>query len=335
MVLHRGTCGNAHKADGEWHLLRAALGEALVEGACDGACWAAPAATVQREGHQHRFARLGDEVPPELLQCLGGECADEYAGRGEHGLLERLGRQDGSLEDAVAHGAYGALAQANALGPERTSDAIRASSYPARYGPLGTSDGATVEVAARPDSPTAFIDRHLLEGDPHRVLEGILVACRATGATTAHVTLDGQPETARLAIEEAIAEARRHGILDGSALGGDPIAVEVDEGDAPGGAMSIEAVAALSTVFDRPPPPTRLLALSGAVPRPGLYEIPLGGAMTWTGVLAMAGATPGLVPAVRVGAEGVLVPRDEFESLVTPSALGDGSVVILDRDSEV
>ncbi|MCA9851956.1 MAG: hypothetical protein KC461_15110, partial [Dehalococcoidia bacterium] len=87
-------------------------------------------------------------------------------------------------------------------------------------------------MAARPDSPTAFIDRHLLEGDPHRVLEGILVTCRATGATTAHVTLDGQPETARLAIEEAIAEARRHGILDGSALGGDPIAVEVDEGDA-------------------------------------------------------------------------------------------------------
>ncbi|MCA9850879.1 MAG: hypothetical protein KC461_09605, partial [Dehalococcoidia bacterium] len=71
------------------------------------------------------------------------------------------------------------------------------------------------------------------------------------------------------------------------------------------------------------------------VPRPGLYEIPLGGAMTWTGVLAMAGATPGLVPAVRVGAEGVLVSRDEFESLVTPSALGNGSVVILDRDSEV
>ena len=333
MILHRGTCGNAHKADGEWHLLRAAIGESLVEGSCDGACWAAPAATVQREGHQHRFARLGDQVPPGLLQCLAGECADEYAGRGEHGLLERLGRQDGSLEDAAVHGAYGALAQASLLGPERTADAIRASSYPARYRSFGASEGSAVEVAARPDSPTAFIDRHLLEGDPHRVLEGILVACRAIGSAAAHIALDGQPASARAALVEAIAQAGRHGILDGSALGGDPVALEVREGIAPAGAMSIEAVAALTTVFDHPAPPTRLVALSGAVPRPGLYEVPLGGAMTWTGLLAMAGATPGLVPGVRVGAEGILVPRDDFESLVMPSALGDGSVVVLDRDA--
>ena len=67
VVLHRGTCGDAARGEGEWHILRAALGPALVEGACDGACWAAPAATVQREGHQHRFTNLAAEVPAALL----------------------------------------------------------------------------------------------------------------------------------------------------------------------------------------------------------------------------------------------------------------------------
>lgn len=314
-------------------MLRSALGDVLVEGACDGACWAAPAATVQREGHQHRFPRLGDEVPDALVGCLGGECDDEYAGRGEHGLLARMGRLDGSLEDAVAHGAYAAVAHATLAGRDRTADALRGTSYAARYGLPGA--GEVLAVSAAPDTPSMFIDRHVLEGDPHRVLEGVLVACRAVGAARAEVYLDGQPATARAALAEALAQAGRHGLLDGSALGGEAIEVGVREGAAPGGALSVEAAAALTTVFDRPPPPTRLVALSGGVPRPGVYEVPVGGATTWNGVLALAGVAPGLVPGVLVGAGRHLVPREDFEALVTPAALSDGSVVVLDRTAEV
>ncbi len=331
VVLHRGTCGDAARGEAEWHVLRAALGDALVEGACDGACWAAPAVTVQREGHQHRFAQLDAEVPAALVACLGGTCDDEYAGRGEFGILERLGRQDGTFEDAVARGAYAALAHASTTGTERAMDALRNSTYATRY-PLPTAT-AVITVAAETDTRTAFIDRHLLEGDPHRVLEGILVACRATGATAAHLNLAGQPASARQAFEDARGAAERHGLLDGSALGGPSVDLEVSETTTlSGDALTIEAVSALTTVFDRPPPPTRLVALSGAVPRPGVYEVPVGGATTWTGILAMAGATPGLVPGLRVG--GTVVPRDAFEEVVAASALDDGAVVLA-RDAEV
>jgi len=331
VVLHRGTCGDAARGEGEWHVLRPALGEALVEGACDGACWAAPAATVQREGHQHRFAHLADEIPAALLACLAGTCDDEYAGRGEFGILERLGRQDGTFEDAVSRGAYAALAHASAIGTERTMDALRNSTYPTRY-PLPPAT-EVITVAAERDTPTTFIDRHLLEGDPHRVLEGILVACRATGATTARLHLGGQPPSARQAFVVAQAEASRHGILDGSTLGGPPIDLEVLETPHAGSALTIEAVSALTTAFDRPPPPTRLVSLSGAVPRSGVYEVPIGGATTWTGILAMAGATPGLVPGLRVG--DTVVPRETFEDVVTASGLGEGVVVVLARDADV
>lgn len=336
VVLHRGTCGNAARADGEWHVLRAALSDTLVEGTCDGACWAAPAATVQREGHQHRFARLGDEVPEELTRCLAGDCDDEYAGRGEYGILERLGRQDGTFENAVIHGAYAALAQASAVGTDRTMDAIRTSSYAIRY-PI-PNPSALITVAAENDGPANFIDRHLLEGDPHRVIEGVLVACIATGATHARIHLGGQPVSAREAFTDALEQAQRHGILDGSALGGPATEIEVSDEPPERDAttmMSVEAVSALTNVFDRPPPPTRLVALSGAVARPGLYEVPVGGATTWTGILAMAGATPGLVPGLLVGADGEIVPREAFEDVVTPDALGDGVVIVLPRDADI
>ena len=332
VVLHRGTCGNAARADGEWHILRATLGGALVEGTCDGACWAAPAATVQRDGHQHRFANLGDTVPEELTRCLAGDCDDEYAGRGEFGILERVGRQDGTLEDAIRRGAYAALAHASVAGPERTMDAIRNSTYASRYPLPAIHEGARVTVIAETDTPTTFIDRHLLEGDPHRVLEGVLVACRAIGAPRASLTVGGQPGTARAAFESALAQATRAGMLDGSALGGATIDVEVTDATPGDSGLTVEAACALTTVFDRPPPPTRLIALSGAVPRPGVYEVPLGGATTWTGVLAMAGVTPGLVPALRVG--GDIVPRDAFEDVVMPSALGRGAVEVLAEGAE-
>jgi hypothetical protein len=327
VILHRGTCSDAARADGEWHILRAALGSALVEGACDGACWAAPAATVQREGHQHRFADLGDPVPEELMRCLAGDCDDEYAGRGVFGILERLGRQDGTIGDAVRRGAYAAFAQASAIGPERTMDAMRNSTYASRYPAPALHEGSPISVVAETDGPTDVIDRHLLEGDSHRVLEGVLVACRANSATRALLALGGQPVAARAALAGAIDHAAREGILDGSALGGAAIEVEVIDASPRDDGVTIEAACALTTVFDRPPPPTRLVALSGAVPRPGVYEVPLGGATTWTGILATAGVTPGLVPGLRVG--GKIVARDAFEDVVTPSALGRGAVEVL------
>gem|GEM_PF-4223382 len=61
----------------------------------------------------------------------------------------------------------------------------------------------------------------------------------------------------------------------------------------------------------------------------------MGGATTWTGILAMAGATPGLVPGLLVGADGEIVPREAFEDVVAPDALGDGVMIVLPRDADV
>lgn len=384
ILVHRGTCGDAVGAEEVALALRAAMpGAPIAEAACDGACWAAPSATVQREGHSHRFARLDRGIPDELAACLAGECDDEYAGRGIYGLLERLGRNDGTFGDVIARGAYGAAAKAATLRPEQIIEAVEKAGLTGR----GGAHFATAQkwrlasqhegqkylvVNAEEGEPGVFKDRHLLEGDPHRLIDGILVACRAAGIDTVYVYINGQARKARAAFERALEDAREHGILDGSALGGDAVSIEVrsgaggyvcgdesvilnsiegerpvprykppfatDEGlwGRPTVINNTETLCAVSTVFDTPPPPTKLIPLSGAVPRPGLYEVPIDGNTTWTGVLAMAGAAPGLVPAILLGGpSGRFVTPEEYEAPLTMRGLGAGGAVVLPRDADI
>lgn len=388
VLVHRGTCGDAVGAEAVVGALRAAMpGAAIAEGACDGACWAAPSATVQREGHSHRFARLdlagNGGVPDELAACLDGRCGDEYAGRGEYGLLERLGRNDGTFGDVISRGAYGALARAATLEPERIIAAVEAAGLTGR----GGAHFATAQkwrlaarhegqkylvVNAEEGEPGVFKDRHLIEGDPHRLIEGVLVACRAVGADTAFVYINGQARRARAAFERALEDAHEHGLLDGSAFGGSAATIVVrsgaggyvcgeesvilnsiegerpvprykppfatDEGlwGRPTVINNAETLCAVTTVFDSPPPPTKLIPLSGAVPRPGLYEVPIDGNTTWAGVLAMSGAAPGLVPAVLLGGpSGRFVLPEEYEMPLTMRGLGAGGAVVLPRDADI
>lgn len=347
VLVHRGTCGDAVGAEAVEGALRAAMpAAAIVEGACDGACWAAPAATVQREGHSHRFPRLDRGVPGELAACLAGQCDDEYAGRGVYGLMERLGRNDGTFADVIGRGAYGAAARAATLKPEQILAAVSATAVPVdteQWWWVAQHPGQAhllVDAGARVLGDVR--DRHLLQGDPHRLIDGILVACRAIGASAAFVHINGEAPAARAAFERALEDARGHGILDGSALGGDPVTVEVRSGVvaavAEDGSVvhDAETLCALSTVFDSPPPPTKLISLSGAVPRPGLYEVPVDGNTTWTGVLAMAGVAPGLVPGILLGGpDGHIVAPDEYEEPLTMSGLGTGGALVLPRNADI
>lgn len=349
-VLHRGSCGDPTALARAADALREAIGDHLVESTCDGACWAAPAATVQRDGHSHRFAHIeADGAREALARCLAGDCDDEYAGRGQFGLLERMGRSDGTIGDAIAHGAYAALAHAARLEPVRVIDAVRLAGTPnARDWRELPGTATRLVVDASDATPGPSRSRHLVEGDPHRLIEGALIACHAIGIPSVRVTLPLAATAARDALAAAAAQAAQQGILDGSALGNSPIefVVEVTPAAlaaAPPGQqrLDVEALSAVTMTFDSPVPPTRLVALTGAIPRPGIYEVPIDGNTTWSGVLATAGARPGLVPGVRVsatagGGGGARVLRaDAFEVPLTSALLGGGDVLVLDRDADL
>lgn len=61
--------------------------------------------------------------------------------------------------------------------------------------------------------PGAFMDRAVIEGDPHRVLEGLAIGAYAIGASIAYVYIRAEYPLAITRLKEAIAEAEKHHLL--------------------------------------------------------------------------------------------------------------------------
>jgi len=332
VLRHRGTCGDAAGAGAVDLAPLEVIGVPVVEAACDGACWAAPAATVMRPGHRHRFARLDRGVPDALVACARGACDEPQAGSGESGLTARLGRTDGSLRDALAQGGYSAAALASTLSSSRMVEVIALAGLIRRF----DARALTAPVLRLGVAP-GTIDAHLIEGDPHRAVEGMLLAAIAGGSRQVRLEVAAAAPGVT-SLLGALEEARGSGILDGTALGGPAVGIEIVETlDGPP-AASVETLCALTTVFDDVPPPTRLVALAGALPRSGVYEVPVGGAMTWAGVLAMAGVAPGRVQALRLygarAGETRLLWSDALDAPLDPATLG-GEVAVLGWDDDI
>src|SRR5437588_1972724 len=67
--------------------------------------------------------------------------------------------------------------------------------------------------------PCTFNNRYLLENDPHQVLEGIMLACYATKATTAYLYFRYEYGTATRIVQKAIDEAYEQGLFGNNILG--------------------------------------------------------------------------------------------------------------------
>ena len=150
-------------------------------------------------------------------------------------VLARCGRIDpGAIADAMAAGAYRQLAgvlQRN--DPAAVIRALRASSLRGRGGagyPTGLKWAA---VAAMPGpekvvvcnadegDPGAFMDRTVLEGDPHAVLEGMAIAAHAVGAERGYVYVRAEYPLAIERLRRAIAQAEQCGWLGENISGSD------------------------------------------------------------------------------------------------------------------
>ncbi len=69
--------------------------------------------------------------------------------------------------------------------------------------------------------PGAFMDRSVLEGNPHRVLEGMCIAAYAVGANKGYAYIRGEYPLAIKRIESAIKQAKKLGLLGNNILGTD------------------------------------------------------------------------------------------------------------------
>ena len=159
-------------------------------------------------------------------------------------VTRRIARGDFSpLAKARADGAWAVLERALAGGPEAVLAEVERSGERGRGGsgfPTGlkwraaaAAPGAEKVVIANGDEgdPGSFLDRVLLERDPHGVLEGLALCAFAVGATEAVVFIRSEYPRALERTRAAVAEAERAGILGPSLCGtGPPLSVSVVEG---------------------------------------------------------------------------------------------------------
>jgi NADH-quinone oxidoreductase subunit F len=129
------------------------------------------------------------------------------------------------LDDYLARGGYGALRKALELGSEAIITEIEASGLRGRGGagfPTGTKwrscagyKDAPKYVVCNGDEgdPGAFMDRAILEGDPHSVLEGLAIAALAVGAVQGFLYIRDEYGIAVENVRRAITDAEAAGYL--------------------------------------------------------------------------------------------------------------------------
>lgn len=147
--------------------------------------------------------------------------------------MRNIGRIDpASLDDALAHGAYAGMARALfELTPEQVIAEVRESGLRGRGG-AGFStarkwDATCKAVGERKfvlcngdeGDPGAFKDRSIMEGDPHAVIEGMVIGAYAIGAREGYVYVRDEYPLAVHNMNLAIEKAKERGLLGKNILG--------------------------------------------------------------------------------------------------------------------
>ena len=147
--------------------------------------------------------------------------------------LRNIGKIDPcDIDDCIAAGGYAGLAKAlTKMTPEQVIDAVTVSGLRGRGGggfPTGrkwkTCRNATAETRyvlcnADEGDPGAFMDRSICEGDPHAVIEGMVIGAWAVGALEGYIYVREEYPLAVKHLRLAIEHARERGLLGDDILG--------------------------------------------------------------------------------------------------------------------
>ncbi len=209
---------------------------------CMGLCSEGPLVSIESQsGAKVMYQNVTPEDAPELLASIGHEPVKRlelasdvpFFARQVKIVLENSGEIDPErIEEYVAADGYqGLLTAVTEMTPNEVIDEIVRSGLRGRGGggyPTGLKwttvakmDGPTKYIICNADEgdPGAFMDRSVLESDPHRVLEGMAIAGYAVGATEGYIYVRGEYPLAVERLKLAIRQANRLGVLGSKICG--------------------------------------------------------------------------------------------------------------------
>lgn len=200
---------------------------------------------------RYSYAKVKPEMVPQLVEdhlingnpvtkwvisdgSSGGKLAGFMELQQRH-VLNNCGKIDPEdIDDYIAQGGYQALKKAlDDFDPKQILETIKTSGLKGRGG-AGFLTGEKWEICADTESdqkyivcnamecdPGTFKDRSIMEGDPHAVIEGMVICGYAVGADTGFICVNPDYKLALQRLEKAIDSAKEKGILGQSVSGSD------------------------------------------------------------------------------------------------------------------
>ena len=240
----------------------------VITASCDGACFTAPTVIVtSHSGHTHRLERVSPNDLEPIARALNDDLSSGAPNGGagfiaaQHRIaLDGCGTLDAeSIDDYLTHSGYSALAKALQSDPAEVIQQVKDSRLRGRggaYFPAGlkweSARGFSAAqrymiVNCEEGEPGLFKDRHLMEGAPHRIIEGACIAAYASDATDIIFYINAEANLSAQRMETAIQHARELGLIGENVLGsGHDFNVEIRRGA--GGYVCGEETTLINTV---------------------------------------------------------------------------------------
>lgn len=245
IAVGQGSCGIAAGAGGVYSRLKELCDDVHTTG-CIGMCFAEPIVDIYdgktlkkrlvkvKADDTERIANAVNSGDLESLNDLEISPEDEAFLDGQTRIaLRNCGIIDPtSIDEYIAVGGYEAVKKAVCeLSPEQVIDIIKVSGLAGRGGAgfptwfkwnaarQSVSDKKYLICNADEGDPGAFMDRAVIESDPHNLIEGMLIGAYAIGADECVVYVRAEYPLAIVRLEEAIKQAAEKGMLGKNIFG--------------------------------------------------------------------------------------------------------------------
>lgn len=245
-----GIAAGAQKVYDAFQVALEGLPVQLTFSGCMGMCYNEPLVEIRNpDGSSHIYGKVQPEQVAQIVEQhiqKGSPVLDwivygdgiktpdsDFIDRQQRIILQHCGRiNPESIDSYLEVAGYQAIAKAlQSMTPEQVIDEISRSGLRGRGGagfPTGTkwsfarkSPGHEKYVICNADEgdPGAFMDRSVLESNPHGVLEGMLLAGYAMGAETGYIYIRAEYPLAIKRLKIAIAQATERGYFGSNILG--------------------------------------------------------------------------------------------------------------------